>query len=114
MPRMSKPKAKAKASPKPALTLVPTVHTMTREAIEAHISTVQSARMVAAVTYQEGVQAKIKATKAKLQTRLDKQCQLLDKQMTRIDELVEKLHDRVRGIEELVTEIEQAQELLDE
>lgn len=88
-----------------SLVLAPSFDDHTRAEIEAHIEQVRSRRMLAAITYHEGINAKLSYESDKIQERIKKQYVMLAKELEQFDRAHEKLENRMAGIEHLMNEL---------
>lgn len=88
-----------------ALVLQPDIHSVSREELEAHIEEVRARRMVAAIEYMEGKNAKLTHEAEKIQRRIKGQYDMLGKEIMRLDSLLEKVEARMVVIESMKQEI---------
>ena len=86
---------------KRGLVIHPELMDMPRERFEIHLEHVRSQRMIAAVMYFEGVNAKVKTQDDKLQRRLAQQFTMLGKELAVLDRALAKVEQRTAGIEML-------------
>jgi len=87
------------------LVLAPSFDEHTREAIEAHIREVQSRRMLAAVEYHTGVNAKLGYESDKITKRRDQKYVMLLKEIEQLDRILEKVENRLAEVEHLNNEL---------
>lgn len=90
---------------KGGLVLQPSVKSVTRAEYEAHIEIVRSRRMVAAVQYAEGVNAKLGKIESKLAERRKKHYEMLEREIIRLDQVLEKVESRLAAVDEVDNEI---------
>jgi len=87
------------------LVLVPALPDLTREQLEAHIEQVRARRMVAAVEYTAGKNAKLTHESEKIQRQVKDQYTLLGKEIERLDKALERVESRMITIETMNQEI---------
>jgi len=77
----------------------------TRAEIEAHLEQVRSRRMLAAVEYHTGINAKLTYESDKIQKRVAQKYEMLLKEIGQLDRIVEKVENRLAEIEHLKNEL---------
>lgn len=80
---------------------MPALPDMTRQEIEDHLEAVRARRLVATITYYDGVNAKLEKEHAKHSTRRDKQYEMLRKELEAVDKAIAKVESRVEVIDVL-------------
>lgn len=95
------------------LVLAPSFDEQTREQIEAHIAEVQARRMLAAMEYHTGRNAKLSHESDKIQARVAKQYALLGKELDALEKAELKVIDRLAGLEHLKNELGLTMDLLE-
>ena len=87
------------------LTLSPSFDEHTRAQIENHVEAVRARRMVSAIEYHNGIQAKLTHESGKLQVRMSKQYEMLGKELERVENAENKVLARIETLEALRQEI---------
>lgn len=90
------------------LVLVPGMSDMSRADIEQHMEVVRARRMVAAITYFEGKNAKLGRQSEVLQRRLTQQYEMLGKEIDALDRALAKMQKRL----EMITTLEERDSLV--
>lgn len=102
---MPKTKAQPKADNLPTLILAASFDEKTRAEIEQHVSEVQSRRMLAAVIYHQGVNAKLEHEADKVRQRIARQYQMLGKEIGVLEKAEGKVQSRLDSLTILLTEL---------
>lgn len=87
------------------LVLAPSFDDHTREQIEMHVAQVQARRMVAAIEYHTGKDAKLSHESAKLDRRLEHKYMMLGKEIVALEKAENKVLDRLAELEHLKNEL---------
>lgn len=87
------------------LILAPSFDEHTREQIETHLRDVQARRMLAAMEYHAGKNAKLSHESDKIQQRVARQYEMLRKEINALEKAEYKVTDRLAGIEHLKNEL---------
>lgn len=87
------------------LVLAPSFDEHTREQIEAHVADVQARRMLAAMEFHAGKNAKLQHESDKIQKRVARQYELLGKEIDALEKAENKVTDRLAGLEHLKNEL---------
>ena len=94
------------------LILAPSFDEHTRAEIEQHILQVQSRRMVAAIEYQRGENAKLEHLAQKIRDKVQKQYTMLGKEIAALDKADEKVQHRMETIISLMSELGLVQDMI--
>jgi hypothetical protein len=87
------------------LELAPCFDDATREQIEQHVAQVQARRMVAAIEYHTGKDAKLSHESDKLEKRLQHKYEMLGKEILALEKAEGKVLDRLAELEHLKNEL---------
>lgn len=94
------------------LTLAPSFDEHTRAEIEQHLTEVRSRRMLAAIVYQQGVNAKLEHEVEKVKRKRDAQYSMLLKELSRLDIAFGKAEARLAAVINLDNELGLAQDMI--
>lgn len=81
------------------LTLQPTIADYSREEYENRLEGIRARRMVAAVAFYEGKNAKLQHASGIMKVKLEKQLDGLEKDLLQLDKLIERAEGRIARIE---------------
>lgn len=87
------------------LILQPSIDSLDRAELEAHIADKRARRMVAAIEYNQGVNAKLSHQQDKIGRKLKAQYEMLLKEMEQFDKAADKVDKRLVTIDSLKSEI---------
>lgn len=87
------------------LVLAPSFDEHTREQVEAHVAAVQARRMLAAMEYHTGKNAKLTHESDKIRLRVEKQYDMLRREIEALEKAENKVNDRLAGLEHLMNEL---------
>lgn len=87
------------------LELKPSIDSVSREELEAHIEAVRARRLSAAIEYQQGVDTKYRHEQDKLQRKLNGEYKMLGRELEQFDRIDGKLQYRLQRIEQLKHEV---------
>lgn len=87
------------------LVLAPSFDEHTREQVEAHVAAVQARRMLAAMEYHHGKNAKLTHESDKIRLRVEKQYEMLKREIEALEKAENKVNDRLAGLEHLMNEL---------
>lgn len=105
-------KARTATKRAPALVLYPSIDALTREQLEQHLETVRAKRMVAAIEYTQGQNAKLERAATVIERRLRAQYDMLAKEIGAVDKACEKMDKRLNTIEALKSELGLARDMI--
>lgn len=95
------------------LVLAPSFDDQTREQIEEHLRAVQARRMLGAMEFHSGKNAKFKHESSKLQARLDAKYLMLGKELIALEKAENKLIDRLAELEHIKNELGLVNDLIE-
>ena len=87
------------------LILQPALPDQTRAEVEAHLEAVRARRMVAAIAYHEGKNAKYRNESDRIQRQMKSQYEQLGKEIAALDKNIEKVETRVAKITAMDTNL---------
>ena len=87
------------------LQMVPDLAALSREQVEAHLEQVRARRMVAALHYHEGKNAKYAMESDKIKRKMRGQNEMLGKELSSLDKAIERVEKRLAAITTLDTEL---------
>lgn len=87
------------------LVLQPSIDSVSREELEAHIEAVRSRRLLATVEFYTSKNEKLEGMSDKIRDRLKKEWAMLAKEIDQLDRIDAKVSDRLVKIEGLKQEI---------
>lgn len=94
------------------LTLYPSIDSLTREELEAHITAKRARRLRAAIEYHEGRNAKLSHESDKIQRKMKQQYDMLAKEIAIFDKASDKIDKRLATIEALKAELGLVRDLI--
>ena len=94
------------------LILAPSFDEHSREEIEAHLEEVRARRMVAAIEYATGVNAKLEYEALKVQKKMSAQYEMLAKEIAALDKALEKMEKRLLTLITLQQELGLTQNMI--
>lgn len=87
------------------LTLQPAITQLTRAEYEEHLEAVRARRMIAAIEYHEGKNAKYQHEADRIQRRMKGQNEMLGKEIMTLDKAIEKVEKRLATIANMDNEL---------
>lgn len=96
------------------LVLQPELREKTREEIEAHLDVVRARRMVAAIEYQAGRDAKLAHESDKMQRKVKGAYEMLGKELSALDRALWRVEQRLIQVEGFRQELGVIEDLTDE
>jgi hypothetical protein len=87
------------------LVLQPELLSKSRDEIESHLEEIRARRMVAAIEYNAGKEAKLAHESDKLQRKVKGECEMLGKEIMALDRALWKVEQRLIRVEGLRQEL---------